>query len=27
LSLCAMFYGLDWFATVPPPVRLTAQRF
>src|SRR6202034_1710833 len=27
LSLCAMFYGLDWIATVPPTVRLTAQRF
>ena len=23
----AMFYGLDWIATVPPTVRLTAQRF
>ena len=22
-----MFYGLDWIATVPPTVRLTAQRF
>ena len=22
-----MFYGLDWVATVPPTVRLTAQRF
>src|SRR3954465_3413182 len=23
----AVFYGLDWIATVPPTVRLTAQRF
>jgi predicted MFS family arabinose efflux permease len=22
-----MFYGLDWIATVPPTVRLTAQKF
>ncbi|MEJ7927365.1 MFS transporter [Sphingobium sp. AN641] len=27
LSLFAMFYGLDWVATVPPTVKLTAQRF
>jgi predicted MFS family arabinose efflux permease len=27
LSLFAMFYGLDWVATVPPTVRLTAARF
>jgi MFS family permease len=27
LSLFAMFYGLDWIATVPPTVRLAAQRF
>ena len=27
LSLFALFYGLDWVATVPPTVRLTAQRF
>src|SRR5260221_83475 len=27
LSLFAMFYGLDWIATVSPTVRLTAQRF
>jgi predicted MFS family arabinose efflux permease len=27
LSLFAMFYGLDWIATVPPTVRLTTQRF
>jgi len=27
LSLFAMFYGLDWIATVPPTVRLTMQRF
>src|SRR5216684_3841645 len=27
LSLFAMFYGLDWVATVPPTVRLAAQRF
>ena len=25
LSLFAVFYGLDWIATVPPTVRLTAQ--
>src|SRR6202790_1553302 len=25
LSLFAMFYGLDWIATVPPTVRLTAE--
>jgi len=23
----AVFYGLDWVATVPPTVKLTAQRF
>jgi sugar phosphate permease len=23
----AIFYGLDWIATVPPTVKLTAQRF
>src|SRR5216684_1157221 len=23
----AMFYGLDWIATVPPTVRLTADAF
>ena len=22
-----MFYGLDWLATVPPTVKLTAERF
>ena len=22
-----MFYGLDWIATVPPTVKLTAERF
>jgi sugar phosphate permease len=22
-----MFYGLDWIATVPPTVKLTADRF
>jgi predicted MFS family arabinose efflux permease len=22
-----MFYGLDWIATVPPTVKLTAQHF
>ena len=22
-----MFYGLDWVATVPPTVKLTAQHF
>ncbi|CAN5241433.1 MFS transporter [soil metagenome] len=27
LGLFAMFYGLDWIATVPPTVRLTAQTF
>ncbi|PWC39536.1 MFS transporter [Azospirillum sp. TSO35-2] len=27
LSVFAMFYGLDWIATVPPTVRLTAERF
>ncbi len=27
LSLFALFYGLDWIATVPPTVRLTAQTF
>jgi MFS family permease len=27
LSLFAMFYGLDWIATVPPTVRLTAATF
>ena len=27
LSLFAMFYGLDWIATVPPTVRLTASTF
>ncbi len=27
LSLFAMFYGLDWIATVPPTVRLSAQTF
>jgi sugar phosphate permease len=27
LSLFAIFYGLDWLATVPPTVRLAAQTF
>ena len=27
LPLFAIFYGLDWIATVPPTVRLTAQIF
>jgi len=27
LSVFAMFYGLDWIATVPPTVRLTATHF
>jgi sugar phosphate permease len=27
LSLFAVFYGLDWIATVPPTVRLTATAF
>jgi sugar phosphate permease len=27
LSLFAMFYGLDWIATVPPTVKLTASTF
>ena len=26
LSAFAMFYGLDWVATVPPTVRLTVER-
>ena len=26
LSAFAVFYGLDWVATVPPTVRLTAER-
>jgi predicted MFS family arabinose efflux permease len=26
LSLFAVFYGLDWIATVPPTVKLTADR-
>ena len=26
LSLFAVFYGLDWIATVPPTVKLTAER-
>ena len=26
LSLFAVFYGLDWIATVPPTVKLTANR-
>src|SRR5665213_1902411 len=26
-SLFAVFYGLDWVATVPPTVKLTAERF
>jgi predicted MFS family arabinose efflux permease len=27
LSIFAVFYGLDWIATVPPTVRLTASTF
>lgn len=27
LSIFAVFYGLDWVATVPPTVKLTADRF
>ncbi len=27
LSLFAMFYGLDWIATVPPTVRMAADEF
>jgi MFS family permease len=27
LSIFAMFYGLDWIATVPPTVKLTARHF
>jgi predicted MFS family arabinose efflux permease len=27
LSLFAVFYGLDWIATVPPTVKLTGQVF
>jgi MFS family permease len=27
LTLFAVFYGLDWIATVPPIVKLTAQNF
>lgn len=27
LSVFALFYGLDWIATVPPTVRLTAEAF
>lgn len=27
LSIFALFYGLDWIATVPPTVRLTAATF
>jgi sugar phosphate permease len=27
LSIFTVFYGLDWIATVPPTVKLTAQNF
>ena len=27
LSMFALFYGLDWIATVPPTVKLAAQQF
>src|SRR6185437_14498965 len=27
LAAFVVFYGLDWVATVPPTVRLTADRF
>jgi hypothetical protein len=26
-SILAAFYGLDWIATVPPTVKLAAERF
>ena len=27
VSLFAAFYGLDWFATLPPTIRITTDRF
>lgn len=27
LSIFAMFYGMDWIATIPPTVKLAAQEF
>jgi len=27
LSIFAAFYGLDWFATLPPTIRLTTSTF
>ncbi len=27
ISIFAVFYGMDWVATVPPTVKLTAERF
>ena len=27
LSIFAVFYGIDWIATVPPTVKLTGQTF
>src|SRR5260370_18786687 len=27
LALFAVFYGLDWLATVPPTLKLTIERF
>jgi hypothetical protein len=27
LSLFAVFYGLDWIATVPPTIKIAADRF
>ena len=27
LSIFAIFYGLDWVATVPPTVKITAEKF
>lgn len=27
VSLFAVFYGLDWFATLPPTIRLTTSKF
>ena len=27
LSIFAIFYGLDWIATVPPTLRLTTEAF
>jgi MFS family permease len=27
VSLFAVFYGLDWFATLPPTIRLTTAKF